>query len=147
MTTVHEPTVPPAEDTPLPGRDRRLLLGAALPPLAWSSHLLVAYGLVYPSLRLKTKAWLVALTIVCLCTSLLGSVLAFSARRARDDEEDAGPAGSAPARARQSAGRDPSARIERSKVVGEGAALMGLFFAAVILAQGFPIVAFGLEDP
>lgn len=149
MTDVREPTAPAAEATPLVRRDRRLLVGAALSPLAWGAHLTLSYGLVYPALRLRTKAGLVAVTVVCWLWALAGSMLAFSARRAGDHENDLGPPGSAPFVARELASvpERSEARKERALFLGTAAGALGLFFAAVILAQTVPIVVFSLEDP
>jgi hypothetical protein len=149
MTDVHEPTAPAAEPTRLVARDRRLLLGAALSPLAWSLHLALSYGLVYPALRLRSKAALVAVTVVCWLWAVTGSMLAFSARRAGEHENDLGAPGSAPFRPRRLAAtpEQAEARKERAFFLGTVAGALGLFFAAVILAQSVPIVVFSLEDP
>jgi hypothetical protein len=149
MTDVREPTAPAAEATPLLGRDRRLLLGAALSPLAWSVHLTLSYGLVYPALRIRSKAALVMVTTLCWLAALAGSLLAFGSRHAREEENDLGPPGSAPFGPRQLAAPpdQSSTRKERALFLGRAAGALGLFFAAVILAQAVPIAVFSLEDP
>ena len=148
MTHVHEPTAPAAEDTRLVGRDRRLLVGAALSPLAWSLHLTLSYGLVYPALRLHSKAALVGVTVVCWLWAIAGSLLAFSAREAGDRENDLGRPGTAPFRPRKLAAtpEHSEARRERAHFLGAAAGALGLFFALVILAQTVPILVFSLED-
>lgn len=149
MTQVHEPSVKAAEDTPLPARERRLLVGAGLPPLAWGLHLTLAYGLVYPSLRLKTKFALVAVTVACFALALVGAWLAFAARHVAPDEADDGAPGSAARGPRELARPADHARTRQERVsfVAAGATVLGFFFAAVILAQAVPIAVFAPEDP
>lgn len=145
---LHEPTVAAAGDAPLSKRDRRLWLGAALPPLAWTLHLLVSYALVYPSMRLGTKAFFAFTTLACLSASIFGAFVTHSARRVRDVEPEFGPRGSAESEARERAApKDHLAtRAERVRFVAESAVSLGVFFAIVILAQTVPIVLFGLEE-
>jgi hypothetical protein len=145
----HEPTAPKAAHTKLPERERRLLAGLGLPPLAWSLHLLVGYGLVYPSLRLGSKHWLVALTLSCLAVALLGAVLAGTSGRADPTEPKLGPPGSAPERPRALAvpPEHDRTRAERARFLSRAGVALGLFFAGVIAAQAVPIALLGLGSP
>jgi hypothetical protein len=144
----HEPTAAAAADAPLSPRDRRLWLGAALPPLAWTLHLFASYALVYPSMRLGTKAFFAFTTLACLSASIFGAFVTHSARRASDAEPEFGPPGSPQSEAREhAAAKDRLAtRAERVRFVAESATSLGIFFAIVILAQTVPIVLFGLEE-
>jgi hypothetical protein len=146
---VHEPTAPAAAHTKLPARDRRLLIGLALPPSAWSLHLFVAYGLVYPSARLGSKRWLVVVTVACLGLALLGAVLAALSGRVRPHERELGEPGSPAEHARALAlpPNHAAAREERARFVALAGAVLGLFFAAVIVAQSVPIALVALGDP
>jgi hypothetical protein len=142
----HEPTAPAAAHTPLPARDRRLLFGLGLPPLAWSLHLLVGYGLVYPSERLGSKFWLYFVTGVCFTLALLGSVLAAASGRAKPSETNLGAPGSPPERARAIAlpPDHDDTRAERARFLALGGSVLGLFFAAVIAAQTVHLVLVAL---
>lgn len=146
---VHEPTAAAAAHTALPPRDRRLLFGLGLPPLAWSLHLFVAYGLVYPSARLGTKSWLFVATAVCFALALFGAGLAAVSGRADASEATLGPPGSAAARPRELAlpPDHEKTRTERARFLARGGALLGLFFACVIAAQSVPIFLVALGEP
>jgi hypothetical protein len=145
----HEPTAPAAAHTKLPARERRLLFGLGLPPLAWSLHLLVGYGLVYPSERLGSKTWLYLVTGVCFTLALVGSVLSAASGRAKAKEPKLGVPGSAPERPRALAlpPEHEATRAERARFLSLGGSVLGLFFAGVIAAQTVHLVIVELGLP
>jgi hypothetical protein len=145
----HEPTAPKAAHTKLPERERRLLFGLALPPLAWSLHLLVGYGLVYPSARLGSKRWLVVVTVTCLLLALSGALLAGVSGRADPAEPKLGPPGSPPERPRALAlpAEHDRTRADRARFLSRAGIVLGIFFACVIAAQTLPIALLRLEPP
>jgi hypothetical protein len=126
-----------------------LLCGLGLPPLAWSLHLLVGYGLVYPSERLGSKGWLYALTALCFALSLFGALLSIASGRAKASEPMLGPRGSASERPRALAlpPDHDATRAERARFLALGGAVLGLFFAAVIAAQTVHLLVIGLGEP
>jgi hypothetical protein len=138
---IHEPTVRAAHQHPLPRRDRALLVAWLLPPAAWSLHLVLSYGLVYPALRARTLSALVAVTVGCLALSLLGAGLARwaveSTPEASDPTEE-----SAEQALREARRRTRAERVAFGRLAGE---LLGLFFALVIFAQALPLGLLGLE--
>jgi hypothetical protein len=127
-----EPPQQPKVESPRPSalakRDRRLLTALSLPPLAWALHLGLAYGLVYPSLIWRTKAALAVLTAICQIVALLGAGLALRAGRL--------------GRSAQSENAE-----QRARFLALAGASLGIFFAAVIVAQAVPIVILPLEQP
>jgi hypothetical protein len=124
----HRTNVRTPRPSALAKRDRRLRTALALPPLAWALHLGLAYGLVYPSMAFGTKAMLAGLTGVCQIVSLLGAALALRAGR--------------------SVPRVGAENTEqRARFLALAGAALGVFFAAVIVAQAVPILILPLESP
>ena len=109
---------------PRPVRYEEVLLNTALlvPPIAWSIHLALTYGLVYPAQDWQSKSALHAVTLASFALSM-GSV-AVGAWAFRP----------------QRRGRVEAARRARQRFLALAACLSGIFFCLATLAQSVPLL-------
>lgn len=110
---------------PQPVLAEEVWLGASVlaAPMAWSLHLVLNYGLIYPAERWQSKAALYAVSLLGALAALLSVLLG---RRSL-------------LRARRGAGGQ-DAQHERSRFLAICACAVGVFFLLAIIAQTVPAV-------
>ena len=109
---------------PRPISGEELLLGIAVfaPPAAWSLHLAVSYGLVYPAVDWQSKGPLHLVTVLAASASLGGVLL--GARSLR--------------RLESSGAWSEAGQRERRRFMVLWACAFGVFFLLAILAESLP---------
>jgi hypothetical protein len=102
-----------------------LLLGIALltPPLAWSLHLALCYGLVYPAFDWQSKAAIYVVALLAAGLSLASAGLGFRALTKLSVE-----------------GTTDTAQGERRRFLAICACAGGIFFLLAVIAQSVPAV-------
>lgn len=127
--TVHEPSTRLAHSRPVPARQKRLGFALFAPPAAWSMHLALEYGLVYPAARHGSKLLLYGVSVVALLVTVTGLVIGLAElRRHRTLPPPSSPS---------LAGR---------RFLAESAVALGAFFTLVVIAQTLPVALLGFGD-
>jgi hypothetical protein len=103
---------------PLDRHTWRLGVALLMPPIAWSVHFALSYGLVYPALDSNSKTALHVVSLGSAILSAAGVMLGWSSLRS--------PPGA------------PSAERERSRFLALCACALGTFFFVATLAQAVP---------
>lgn len=111
-----------AAPAPLNWHKLLLAFGLLLPPITWSLHLTLSYGLTYPAKDAGSKAMLIVVSLASALCSLSGGALGLRELRRGADAEAA-----------------PAER-ERARFLALTACGAGLFFFLATLAQSVPML-------